>query len=354
MKNVKKTISVILIMIVTCMYVNTAFGTQVTEDNFYKTLKSLKKVVIKTWNADAPSYEESSMKSTVTRTYDEEIVNTSKGIDYCYSLDENSEKIKLFSTEYSIDSNVFKAKAHVEAEDIQQLIKDDEDALLYLGIIMTFSQLPTDYIMALAELTGVKPENAYGYYAENIGTENETDSRGIIKYNFINNDKYLDLDLEVDLEKFSKIDSTYLKGDYAYQITIEKRNVSDAKNENQVSDENENKDNDVNNVTNTINDKNENRNNSKNTNTNTNTNTKNNINKNTNRNTNTNTNTNRNVNKNNNTKKVDNNTNSKLDNTVSENKLPKAGIAKGGLVIISISIIGIYSYKKYIDYNKMF
>lgn len=349
MKNIKKIVSIILIVMVTCIYVNTSFGTQVTEDNFYTTLKNFKKIVIKTWNASAPSYEESSMKSSSTRTYDEEVVRNSNKLDYY--LTEDGQKVKLFSTEYSIESNVFKAKTHVDAEDIQGLIKNEEDAWLYLGILMIISQLPGDYVISLAELTGVKPENAYGYYVENVGNDSETDSRGIINYKLVNNDEYMDLNLEIDLEKFAKIDSTYLTGDYAYEISIEKKDVTDDKNENQVSDENETKE-DVNNVANETNSQNENRNNSKNTNTNTNNNT--------NRNTNTNTtNTNRNVNKNvsnrpnNNTQKA-NNTNNKTDNTVSETNLPKAGIAKGGLVIIAISIIGIYSYKKYMDYNKMF
>ncbi len=349
MKNFKKIVSIILIVMVTCIYVNTSFSVQVTEDNFYKTLKSFKKITIKSWNADAPSYEESSMKSSSTRTYDEEVVRNSNKLDYY--LTEDGQKVKLFSTDYSIDSNVFKAKTHVEAEDIQHLIKNEEDAWLYLGILMMISQLPGDYVISLAELTGVKTENAYGYYVENVGNESETDPRGIINYKLVNNDEYMDLNLEIDLEKFAKIDSTYLKGEYAYEILIEKRDTSDDKNENQVSDENETK-NEVNNVANEINDKNEN----KNTNTNTNKNT----NRNTNTNTNTNTNRDRNVNKNvsnrtnESTKRVDNNTSNKTDNTISETTLPKAGIAKGGLVIIVISMIGIYSYKKYIDYNKMF
>ena len=354
MKNIKKIVSIILIVMVTFIYVNTSFSVQVTEDNFYKTLRSFKKITIKTWNADAPSYEESSMKSSVSRSYDEEMVRNSNKIDYYY--EEEGQKIKLFSTEYSIDSNVFKSNTHFEAEDLQEIIQDEENAMFYLGILIALTQLPGDYVIALAELTGVKPENAYAYYTENFATigENEnadnatqTDSRGIITTHATKTDKYIDVNLEIDLEKFAKIDSTYLKGEYAYEILIEKRDKSDDKNENQVSDENETK-NEVNNVANEINDKNEN----KNTNTNTN--------KNTNRNTNTNTNRDRNVNKNvinrtnESTKRVDNNTSNKTDNTISETTLPKAGIAKGGLVIIVISMIGIYSYKKYIDYNKMF
>ena len=82
MKNIKKIVSIILIVMVTFIYVNTSFSVQVTEDNFYKTLRSFKKITIKTWNADAPSYEESSMKSSVSRSYDEEMVRNSNKIDY--------------------------------------------------------------------------------------------------------------------------------------------------------------------------------------------------------------------------------------------------------------------------------
>ena len=88
---------------------------------------NFKKITIKSWNADAPSYEESSMKSSSTRTYDEEVVRNSNKLDYY--LTEDGQKVKLFSTDYSIDSNVFKAKTHVEAEDIQHLIKNDAVSL---------------------------------------------------------------------------------------------------------------------------------------------------------------------------------------------------------------------------------
>lgn len=347
MKNIKKIVSIILIVMVTCIYVNTSFGMQVTEDDFYKTLKSFEKMIIRT--------EATNSTSSIVRTYEEQLVKNSNCISYYYPIDgdEDGNMVELFTTEYSINSNVFRAKSQVDIKKCEEYEKDEEKKeILYLGLMLMLANLPGDYIIALADLTGTKLENAYGYYVENIGTENETDPRGIIKYNLINNEKELYFNLEIDLEEFEKIDSTYLKGDTTYEIILDKKEISeDNKNENQVSDENETKE-DVNNVANETNSQNENRNNSKNTNTNTNNNT--------NRNTNTNTtNTNRNVNKNvsnrpnNNTQKA-NNTNNKTDNTVSETNLPKAGIAKGGLVIIAISIIGIYSYKKYMDYNKMF
>ena len=69
---------------------------------------------------------------------------------------------------------------------------------------MMISQLPGDYVISLAELTGVKTENAYGYYVENVGNESETDPRGIINYKLVNNDEYMDLNLEIDLEGSSR------------------------------------------------------------------------------------------------------------------------------------------------------
>lgn len=71
-------------------------------------------------------------------------------------------------------------------------------------------------------------------------------------------------------------------------------------------------------------------------------------NKNENKNSNTNTNFNKNV-----SNIVNLNTNN-IDNSVSNKLLPNTGIGRIGIVIITISIIGIYCYKKYVSYNKMF
>lgn len=339
MKKLEKIITILLILIVTICYVNVSFATIVTEDNFYKELNRLHKGIRIEVNSQGGT-------SKISYGYDGYIIKKEENkIIYFFPEHGNIETFEAFSFEYKIEEDKFFGDIQINMDNLEKYSKLDseENAFSYVSCVISGSMLETTTVIALANILGINAENVYAYYTENLNNE---DSRGIItNENLPENDNHAVNKFIIDLEKFSKIDSTYLTNDADVKITYGEDidNPDDGDTENKIDNENkvDNKnESDKNEIDNTNSNRNEN------TNTNTNTNE--------NQNTNTNSNTNNSNNTNKNVTNTPNSNTKKIDNTISDKILPKTGIGRAGFVVILISIIGLYSYKKYSDYNKMF